>query len=706
VENRLAKEVSPYLQQHKKNPVDWWPYSKEAFDAAKKADKPVFISIGYSTCHWCHVMARESFSDQETADFMNSNFVNIKMDREEYPGVDKAYQEMFQLLNRRGGGWPLSVWTHPDGSAFFIGTYFPKKANFGLHSFMDVNKRIVEAWQNERDTLDSQATSLTRGLRSMGAYMYQQSKHVTEEDYKKEILELQRKMDHRDGGIGSAPKFPRFSVLRFLLHEGFLKEKQELIDFVRFTFTKMMRGGIYDQLGGGMSRYSVDSKWLVPHFEKMLYDNAGLIQLGAELFAITKDPYIEFTVKDTINWIAREMKSPIGGFFAAMNAESKDDRNVEREGAYFVWTQKELQKLLGHDFKYAQHRYGITEKGNFKDPHHPDAKGMNVLSIVKNMQEIASELDISEELVFQKLGSIRQTLFEERLKRSPPSTDTKIITSWNAMLIKSLFIAAEYLNYPEASKFAKGALDFIFENLVEQNTVLRRFHILSDGQEERKIDGVLDDYSLLISALIQAYEYTDNWDHLIKAKRIQDLTDAKFYDETEGVYFLNPITEDSFVSRVIQASDDSMASGLAATVDNLFKLGKYFEDNDLLNRGQRVAQKFGGRVNEYPGAMSALLISMSYYLRYPTEIVIVQDNENHLGNAHFGNFLPRRLVYKWNDKNNKDARPKWEVLEGRTEVETPTVYICKGMTCSLPLIKADSVQQELSKINASLPENE
>ncbi|MHA2029577.1 MAG: thioredoxin domain-containing protein, partial [Candidatus Kariarchaeaceae archaeon] len=262
--NRLAKESSPYLQQHKDNPVNWWAYSEEAFDEAKKLNRPIFISIGYSTCHWCHVMARESFEDGETAKFMNENFVNIKIDREEYPDVDKAYQEMYQMLNRRGGGWPLSVFAHPDGSPFFIGTYFPKKASFGMVSFMNLNQQIITAWNGEKEVVEKQATNLVRGLKSLGEYMYQSKGELSENLLANEVVGIKKRFDGNDGGIGVAPKFPRVSLFRFLLQEGYTKSIPDLIGYTRFTYHKMAKGGIYDQLGGGFSRYSVDAKWLVP----------------------------------------------------------------------------------------------------------------------------------------------------------------------------------------------------------------------------------------------------------------------------------------------------------------------------------------------------------------------------------------------------------------------------------------------------------
>jgi uncharacterized protein YyaL (SSP411 family) len=691
VVNRLAKESSPYLQQHKHNPVNWWPYSEEAFQEAKKLNLPIFISIGYSTCHWCHVMARESFEDEETAKFMNENFINIKIDREEYPDVDKAYQEMYQMLNRRGGGWPLSVFAHPDGSPFFIGTYFPKKASFGMVSFMNLCQQIVDAWIKDKEAVEKQATNLVRGLKSLGEYMYQSQGDLTEELFAKEIAGIQKRFDGTDGGIGSAPKFPRISLFRFLLQEGHSKGIPDLIGYTRFTYYKMSKGGIYDQLGGGFARYSVDSKWLVPHFEKMLYDNAGLIQLGAEIYAVTKDEFVSWVVKDTINWLEREMISPQGGFYSALNAESEG-----REGTFFVWNLNEMQELLGEKFNIARLRYGITEKGNFKDPHHPEIKGMNVLSIVKSMQEIAAETNMDEDEVFNELNEIRQILFENRFKREAPSTDTKQITAWNCLMIRALLVAAELINYPKAGDIALRALQFIIDQNLKSDVVLRTYQ--SDGDYiNRNIQGVLPDYSFLISALIQAFEYTDNWEYVEIAEKVHDIAEAQFFDPEIGIYFLNSSSETKLLGRVVAISDDSMSSGLGAMVENLFKLGKYTMNDDLVQRGKRLGERFVKRLNEFPGSMSTLLIGITNYIRYPTEIVIVNGKEDEINNSHNSVYIPHRLVYRWNEMNKNDGRPKWDVLENRDKTELGTVFICKGMTCSMPLIAKNAVIEELSR---------
>ncbi len=428
----------------------------------------------------------------------------------------------------------------------------------------------------------------------------------------------------------------------------------------------------------------------------MIYDNAGLIQLGSEIYSITKDPFVEWIVKDTINFLARDMRSPCGGFYSALDAESLDNHRIKREGAYYVWSKHDLTEILKEKFKLAELRFGITDNGNFEDPHHKEIQGMNILHIAHSMPDIANKLQISEDEVLEGLDSIRKKMFEARSMRSNPQKDTKIITSWNALLIKSLYTTAELLDYPLASKLAKGALDFILEYLVDDEKVLRSYHIVKGDQERRIYEGVLDDYSILTAAFIQAFEYTDDWSLIEHALKVQNLIDSKFYSNEHEMYFLNPQNEDNFIHSIVQAGDDSMASGLAVMVANLFKLGKYLNDKKFEAKGLMLVKKFVGQINEMPGVMSEFLLSASNYLRYPTEIVIMNGNKTELNMAHKTKYLPGRLIYRWNKSNFKDGRPYWDVLDSK-EVSEPTAYVCKGMTCSLPITTKQDLLNELAK---------
>ncbi len=693
-ENLLGKETSPYLQQHASNPMNWMPYSDEAFELAKATNKPVFISIGYSSCHWCHVMARESFSDPEMAAFMNENFINVKIDREEYPGVDRTYQEIYQMLYQRGGGWPLSVFTNAEGTPFFMGTYFPKVKSYGMNSFSEICNLVMNAWDTKQDDIAQQASQIKEGIVRLNQYLTEVPGELSEEMYQEQVKLIQGRFDHKYGGIGSAPKFPRIATFRYLLQEGHNSKNDAVTDFVKFTFHRMSQGGIYDQLGGGFARYSVDKEWLVPHFEKMLYDNAGLIQLGADLYTSLKDKFAQWVVFDTISWLAREMTSPEGGFYSTLNADSEGV-----EGKYYVWTMDQIKETLcDTKTEAATLRYELTEKGNFFDPHHSELTGMNVLSVKKSISEMMGILELSENDTVALLNEVRQELFKERVSRIAPSRDTKIIVSWNSLMIKALFIAAESLNLETAGQLALNAINFIIDNLIEEDRLLHSYHKLGEDQVDRKIEGVLDDYSFTISALIHAFEYTDDWKYIKVADKLMDMVHIKFYNSIEHVYYVNPIDLDNqdLFSKVLQPTDDSMASGLGMLVSNLFKLSKYLVKPDLEKKARLLVERFAGRFNESVASMNEMMISATALIRYPTEIVMVGSDED-LSKSYFGSYLPNRLIYRWNENNKDDGRPSWDVLEGRTEVDIPTVYICKGQMCSLPLTDSDSVSEELSK---------
>ncbi len=667
--------------------MDWYPYCDDAFEHAKKEDKILFISIGYSTCHWCHVMARESFSDDETAKFMNEHFVSVKIDREEYPDIDRIYQEAYQLMYRRGGGWPLTVYAFPDGNPFFIGTYFPKDPAYGMNAFMEVNRSIVDAWENRRDELIKASQSLRGGLIQFNEYNIKKGK-LDDTLYDLEVNRLEERFDGEYGGIGTAPKFPQVAAMRFLLQQGIYKKREDIAEFVRFTYHKMSMGGIYDQIGGGFSRYSVDRYWMIPHFEKMLYDNAGLLLLGAELRTALGDRFSEWVIYDVITWLNREMRDHRHIYYSAMNAESEG-----MEGKYYVWTLDEIQTILGDLTKYAIYRYNITEKGNFKDPHHPQMSGLNVLTIKHTIASCAKYFNLSEQEMVDKLNIIRTKLFEYRSKREEPSTDTKMIVSWNAYLAIAFFMVAESILFKDASQYAEDILEFILKQQIVDNKYLKRiYHKKINDQKDSSAMGTLDDYSYLIAALIQAFEYTDKWYYIVYAEKILKMADNIFYEN--DLYYFNSSESDI---RVIQATDESMPSALAIMVNNLFKLGKYLENNDYVLRGEKITEKFAGNFGKIPGAMNQFMLSAIPYIHYPIEIVITDAEGTDLDTAFYGLYLPNRLIYRWNNRNKNDGRPIWHVIEERA-IGKPTVYICHGQTCSLPMHTNNEVREYLSSI--------
>ncbi len=679
--NRLAEEASPYLKQHADNPVDWYPYGEEALNKARTENRIIFLSIGYSSCHWCHVMARESFSDPKTAEYMNEHFVSIKVDREERPGLDKVMQELYQIVNQRGGGWPLSVWMTPDAKPFFLGTYFPSKPMHNIPSFQQLNEKIVELWETQHNDVIRQAEGISRGISMIESQLISGESELDEEIHKKNIQGLKQRLDRKYGGIGGAPKFPRVSSLSYMLAEGWRKGDHESVDMVEFSFLQMARGGIYDQLGGGFARYSVDAKWLVPHFEKMLYDNGALLNLGADLYALTGNEEIKRVLDHTVEWLDREMTSDTGGLFASLNAESEGE-----EGKFYVWQLSEIEEVLGelegnHQWgnsptvtEIVCAHFGITEKGNFRDPHHPEKTGMNILSVVEGIDELAKKYGIARETLAEVMKEAKARLLKKREGRIRPDLDDKIITSWNGIAIRGLLNVYEKTGNRRSFELATGAIEKIRSHI-------RGDHILrysKDGQE-REIQGILDDYAFSIDAFIAFFELTGRTDYLDDAAKLTDIVLDRFH-EPPALYLLPEDHPDSISGRPIQITDDSMASGMAVMVRNLFKLSKYLGDHRLYTFGEDVLKHTIENSARYPGSASELLISSRYYTNYPHEIVYLGRGK--IGHEFQKYYLPTRLVYRVPDISKKRD---WEVLEGRNLIGEETLYVCKGQTCSLPL---------------------
>ncbi len=681
--NRLSKERSLYLQQHKNNPIDWWPYIPEAFEKAQERNVPIFLSIGYSSCHWCHVMARESFEDPEVAKFMNSNFVNIKVDREERPGIDKIFQDIYQLVHKRGGGWPLSVWMTPEGKPIFLGTYFPNIPKHGLPSFIQVSQKIAQLWKEDRENVLRQAEALGTGIQKLNEYILSGDSGTWQED-KLPILvqKAANNFDWENGGIGFKPKFPHSPLLRFLLYYGKKTRNEKIQEFVRFSYKKMIRGGIFDQLKGGFARYSVDEQWLIPHFEKMLYDNAELLMLGAHLYQIAPDEEIRTAMEKTLFWLYDEMEDEQGGFYASLNAESE-----HREGKYYVWHLEEItalvdqKKLTPIQATILRSYYGITQEGNFEDPHHPEIKGMNVLSITKSIEELMQETNLPKEKIREEIETARKVLLAEREKRIKPDRDEKIITSWNALLISALLTVAQAFEIQQPADKALKALDRLLSHVIEEDGVLR---VVPQDEKARKIYGVLEDYAFLAKACIDAYEHTSEQRYLTEALRITRLADRRFYDFNLKNYKLS---DEPLLDNPIDFSDNSLPSAISIMIQVLYKLGRYHMMQDLIERGQIIVDRALAKAEDMFIVLGEFFLAREYYMEQAKEIVQIHDGS--LNDKYLRYYLPVRLIYRWVPKANL---PKWEVLEGRTNVTKQTIFVCQGQTCSLPI----TTENELS----------
>lgn len=687
--NRLANEKSLYLRQHKNNPINWWPYVPEAFEEAKKKNLPIFLSIGYSSCHWCHVMARESFEDPNVAKFMNANFVNIKVDREERPGVDKIYQDIYQIVHKRGGGWPLSVWMTAEGKPIYLGTYFPNEPRHGLPSFLQVSKKIAQLWNEDRVNVLKQAEALGTGIKRLNEYILSGDVVNWEEDKLPALVQkAANNFDWANGGIGFRPKFPHSPLLRFLLYYSHKTKNDKLQEFIKFSFLKMVRGGIFDQLKGGFARYSVDEHWLVPHFEKMLYDNAELLTLGAQLYQISPDQEIKEAILKTLQWFEDEMMDAQGGFYASLNAESE-----HREGKFYVWHLEEVnglvdqKKLTPIQATIAKSYYGITENGNFEDPHHPEIKGMNVLSIVKSIEELEKETNLPKEKILAEIETARFALLKERETRIRPDRDEKIITSWNALMVSALFTVSQAFQEPSIAQKAIKTLDRLLNTVLDEGGVLR---VIPPDEKSRKIYGVLEDYAYLAKACIDAYEHTSEQRYLTAALKITRQADRRFYDISLKNYKLS---DEPFLDNPIDFSDNSMPSPTSVMLQVLYKLGKYHMMPELIEKGERIVTQILGKAQDMFIVLGEFFLAREYYQNQAREIVQVLDGD--MDYAYLKYYLPIRLVYRW--KPNAGL-PKWEVLEGRTNVVKQTIYICQGQTCSLPIKTLDQLEHYFASI--------
>ncbi|MDH5403958.1 MAG: thioredoxin domain-containing protein [Candidatus Heimdallarchaeota archaeon] len=676
--NRLSHEKSLYLQAHKDNPIDWWPYGSEALNEAKTKNKLIFISIGYSSCHWCHVMERESFSDVKTSNFMNDHFISIKVDRDERPDIDRIYQKMYLDLTGQAGGHPLSIWLTPDSLPIHIGTYYPKKFTWHTKTFISINKEIVNSWSVDKNDLIEVGLGLSRNVDAFNQIVASEIKKIIEGVYDLELNNLEKRYDLKYGGFDFHPKFPRFNILRYLLMEGYDRKLSTLIEFVTMTFYRMTRGGIYDQIGGGLFRYSVDQKWRIPHFEKMLYDNAGLLSTAADLYSLTNDNYVEFIIKDTISFLMREMHGANNLFFSSIDAESNGI-----EGLYYTWSKKELKQVLGIDYPVAKNRYGIDKLNNFNSKFL--FNGVNVLKIKSSVSQLSKQFHKTEQEIVGNLNDIRGKLFRYRLQREKPKIDSKIITSWNAMLITALIKVGEKIDYELASQTAINSLNSLIKHVIHEKGVYRVY--------ESKIPGTLDDYGYLIQSLIHAFEFTSDFQYVKIAGDILNNLDDNLFNKIDEMYYFNEGNGEEI--RLIQPFDDSFSSSLSIMIENLFKLGHYLSKSKLIDRGMKIAEKLISNVEKFDGAFNELLISASYYLRPVIEFVYV-NSDSILKTSHLKFYLPRRLLYNWSQDD--ENRPKWEILENRTNVSEPTCYICTGNVCSLPLTDNLSVKAYLDQL--------
>ena len=675
--NRLSLETSPYLLQHAHNPVEWFPWGTEAFQKAKEENKPVLLSIGYSACHWCHVMEHESFENEEIARLMNDSFVNIKVDREERPDLDDVYMAAVQMLTGRGG-WPLTVFLTPEGKPFFGGTYFPPEDRYGVTGFPKVLKAVAEAYRERPEDVERSVQQILQALTKLPG------RQESQQPFSGEILvracdQLAQAYDAQHGGLGDAPKFPNTGVLELFLRRYRLSQGPRFLEMVTDTLTKMAEGGIYDHLGGGFHRYSVDARWLVPHFEKMLYDNAQLVRLYVEAFRITGSPFFRQIIEETLDYILREMARPEGGFYSTQDADSEGE-----EGKFFVWEYKEVMDVLGEEVGEIFSRvYDVSEPGNFE--------GKNILHLILTVEQAARYFSREPEEIKTLLAEARRKLFLQREKRIKPLRDEKALVSWNGLMLSGLAEAFKIFGETKYLQAAEKCVDFILTSMVPNGLLL---HTFKDGQA--KVPGFLDDYAFLSAGLLDIYEATLDRSILSRAVEFAEAMIREFWDEAEGAFFFTGGSHEKLISRTKPAFDGSIPSGNSVATHLLLRLYRYTGKEDYLLRAEKVLRLYREAMESQPFGFTHLLCALDFYLEKPKEIVVVGEREHQDTRGLLSQinllYLPNKTLQLLDPRTPPSGTASIPVQEKSQVNGKTTVYVCHNFTCSPPVTQWDELK--------------
>ena len=678
--NRLAQETSPYLLQHKNNPVDWYPWGEEALEKARAEDKPILLSVGYSACHWCHVMERESFEDEATAEIMNKHFVNIKVDREERPDVDSIYMSAVQAMTRHGG-WPMTVFMTPDGAPFYGGTYFPPVPSRGMPSFKQVLLSLADAYANRREEVLASAENVREFLKESSTASIPRSE-VSEGLLTHAANALAGQIDNRFGGFDGAPKFPQAMNLEVLLRHHKRTGDRAALSGVELTLRQMANGGIYDQLGGGFARYSVDEYWLVPHFEKMLYDNALLARLYLEAYEATGDGFYRRIAEETLDYVMRDMRSPEGGFYSAEDADSEGV-----EGKFYVWTPEEIEATLEpEDAKLAERYWDVTERGNFE--------GKTILNVPRPPEAVADEFGLSTEELWQRILLIRERLFTEREKRVRPGRDEKVLAAWNGLMLRAFALAAGATGREEYLRVAEENAVFLLEKLVVDGRLRRSY---KDGQA--RLNGYLEDYACVADGLVELYEATFETRWLREAASLADAILGLFWEEAEGAFYDTAADHEELVTRPRDVYDNATPSGNSVAVDVLLKLSVLLEREDYRERAGAVLDNLSGGMVQVPGAFGRLLSALDFYLSTPYEVAIIGEREapgtKTLLETVYSSYLPNKVV-AGRSENDEEATQLVPLLANRPmRGGRPTAYVCVNYACQSPTTDPAELARQL-----------
>ena len=677
--NRLISEKSPYLLQHAYNPVDWYPWSDEAFEKAKREDKPIFLSIGYSTCHWCHVMAHESFEDPEVAKLMNDVFVSIKVDREERPDLDHVYMTVCQMLTG-SGGWPLTIVMTPQKKPFFAATYIPKGSRFGRTGMMELIPRIKEIWAKRRGEVIESAEKIVDTLK------------VTEKDtsgddltssvLKKAYLELEQRFDKEYGGFSDAPKFPTPHNFRFILRYWRRSGDNRALEMVEKTLQAMRQGGIYDQVGYGFHRYSTDKKWLVPHFEKMLYDQAMLAMAYTETYQATGKEVYADTAREIFEYVLRDMTALEGGFFSAEDADSEGV-----EGKFYVWTDEEIRRVLNkEDADLIIRVLNIEKEGNFEEEATKRLTGENILHLKKSTPELASDLKMSVEDLEHRIESARRKLFEVRKKRVHPYKDDKILTDWNGLMIAAFAQGARVLGEKAYENAGRKAADFIMTHMRAQDG--RLLHRYRDG--DAGINSNLDDYAFFVWGLIELYEATFETGYLKTALELNGDMLKHFWDSKEGGLFFTPDDGEGLIIRKKEVYDGAIPSGNSVAMFNLLRLARLTGDSDLDEKAAKIGRAFSEQVKQLPSGYTQFLISADMSIGPSYEVVVAGSSNAkdtvEMLKALNTPFIPNQVIlFRPTDQKSPDIDTIAEFVKNHVSREgKATAYVCLGNACKAP----------------------
>jgi uncharacterized protein YyaL (SSP411 family) len=679
--NRLINETSPYLLQHAHNPVDWHPWGAEALDKARTGNKPILLSIGYSACHWCHVMEHESFENEQIATLMNEHFINIKVDREERPDLDHIYQNVVQMLTGQGG-WPLTVFLTPNQEPFYGGTYFPPDDRYGRPGFPRLLRSVADAYHNRQADVTKSVQQIHEALQKLST-VEESVGDLTPDIMENAARALANNVDMVHGGFGSQPKFPNPTSLEFLLRFWRATGNENFLNMVTLALQKMANGGIYDQLGGGFHRYSVDSHWLVPHFEKMLYDNAQLLPLYLELYQITREPFYARVARETLTYVKREMSHSEGGFYATQDADSEGE-----EGKFFVWTKAEVDAILGEPARLFCRYYDVTDTGNWEHD-------KNILHLTITPEQLAKLFHQDLETVTAHIEASKTALFAVREQRVKPFRDEKVLTAWNGLMISGMVQAYTVLGDQQALHAVRDTLAFFQHHMLRDGRLLR---VYKDGQA--KLNAYLDDYAFLAGALLDTFEATFERVYFELAETLMTTMLEEFWDDAQGAFFFTGKSHEALITRTKSAFDQAIPSGTSVATKNLLRLYHYTGREDYLQRAEQVLHLFKRPMEQQPSGCGGLLAALDFYLHKPQEIVLVGNPDapdaQALLQAIHQQYIPNKTLVQLDSHHPKEALKALpllrDVLAGKTQVDgKATVYVCHNFTCSLPVTDPEAL---------------